>query len=90
MNASINEIEDFVKKEGYDVVFSRLTARGDSAIIELTDISSKEDAMNKLQGKEINGTVISIRNFKTGAFSGGYDKRDESQGGVDLYGGIDG
>lgn len=91
-NVSINDVEDLVRREGFEVVFSRLTARGDSAIVELRSIEEKEDALNKLVGKEINGTPISVRNFKT-SFSQNDNhnnsERMDDQGGVDVYSGID-
>lgn len=96
VNVNINDVEDLIRKEGFDVVFSRITARGDSAIVELRSIEEKEDAMNKLVGKEINGTPISVRNFKT-SYSSGYsqndnydsEKREDQPERVDVYSGID-
>ncbi|KAF9764779.1 putative splicing factor [Nosema granulosis] len=96
-NVVIEDVEDLVRKEGFEIVFSRLTVRGDSAIVELRDVEEKEKAMDKLQGKEINGTQISVRNFRTSVTSSGYEqnnnynseRREEGNGGVDVYSGID-
>lgn len=95
-NISIAEIDDFVKQKGFEIVFSRMTFKGDSAIVEMKDTSSRDEAIEKLNGLELNGVSILVREFRVSStFSGSnnlnnYSEKNhgDSQG-VDIYSGID-
>lgn len=103
-NVSICDLEDFVKSFGFDIVFSRLTARGDCAIIELKSIRDKEDAIEKLNGADFCGSRLFVREFKTFGPSNGLDRfvekkeftdkndlhrSEEDDQNVDIYSGLD-
>ncbi|EEQ81959.1 hypothetical protein NCER_101418 [Vairimorpha ceranae BRL01] len=66
-NVSLHDIDDFVKQTGLESVFSRLTKKGDAAIVEFKDIQSRDDAISKLEGKDLKGTPVYVREFKVGS-----------------------
>ncbi|KAK6090391.1 hypothetical protein P3W45_000488 [Vairimorpha bombi] len=63
-NISIGEIDDFVKSNGFEIVFSRLTLKGDSAIVELKSTTFRDEAIEKLNGLELNGARLLVREFR--------------------------
>lgn len=103
-NVSICDLEDFVKKFGFEIIFSRMTSRGDCAILELKSIQDKFTAIQKLNGIDFCGSKLYVREFKTFGIPNSGDKyvekndfidnkmnnkSEDDEQGVDIYSGLD-
>lgn len=70
-DVNLADVDDFVRRNEFDFVFSRLTLKRDAAIVEFRDIETRDRAIAKLDGQDLKGTTIHVREFRvSGNFQG--------------------
>lgn len=93
-----DDVKEFARSFGFDPVFVRITRNKKFGIIEFNNHDEKEEALRKLDNRELMGSVVQVREYKSGSdlredervkrsrFDDEYDSRRQRRGDDDRRG----
>lgn len=70
-----DDVKEFARSYGFDPVFVRITRNKKFGIIEFSNHEEKEEALRKLDSRELMGVVVQVREYKSGTDLRGDDDR---------------
>ena len=62
-NVMQHDLVDFARRYGLEPTFARITANGNHGIVEFSTFEEKEDALERLNGVEFMGQIVSSRPY---------------------------